>query len=204
MKKVLTFAAAAIAASFVSVSAQASIIDFVAEAAGNERGVASGTQVTINGNVITLNSNFSPYFDDLSAGRPAGLGVCRVLDAGAQCDPSDDDSIDGEGGIAEYVEVVFDSPFSINGLSFYDSDHVSIDDSAGQLLINGMLTTFADAVAAAANGDFAGLESIRFTYVNTDFYIGSISDVPIPGAIPLLLSGLAGLGFAGRKKKKTA
>jgi len=29
----------------------------------------------------------------------------------------------------------------------------------------------------------------------------TVSDVPIPGAIPLLLSGLAGLGFSTRKKK---
>ena len=32
----------------------------------------------------------------------------------------------------------------------------------------------------------------------------TVSDVPIPGAIPLLLSGLAGLGFASKKKKKEA
>ncbi len=29
-----------------------------------------------------------------------------------------------------------------------------------------------------------------------------VSEVPIPGALPLLLSGLAGLGFASRRKKK--
>ncbi|MEM9617457.1 MAG: VPLPA-CTERM sorting domain-containing protein [Pseudomonadota bacterium] len=29
----------------------------------------------------------------------------------------------------------------------------------------------------------------------------TVSEVPIPGAIPLLLSGIAGLGFASRKKK---
>ncbi len=30
----------------------------------------------------------------------------------------------------------------------------------------------------------------------------TIADVPIPGAIPFLITGLAGLGFASRKKKK--
>ena len=32
----------------------------------------------------------------------------------------------------------------------------------------------------------------------------TVSDVPIPGALPLLISGIAGLGFASRKKKKAA
>ncbi|MEM9494428.1 MAG: VPLPA-CTERM sorting domain-containing protein [Pseudomonadota bacterium] len=32
----------------------------------------------------------------------------------------------------------------------------------------------------------------------------SVSQVPVPAALPLLISGLAGLGFASRRRKKTA
>ena len=41
---------------------------------------------------------------------------------------------------------------------------------------------------------------------NTAQLIGrvTVSEVPIPAAIPLFLSGIAGLGFAGRMRKKKA
>ena len=212
MKKLLTFAAATLAASFVSVAANAATLDFVAEAAGNERGVASGTVVNVGGVNVQLNSNFSPYFDDLSGGRPGGLGVCRVLDVNDQCDPAGDDSTDGDMGVNEWSEVVFvDGPFDIKGFSFHDGMHINLNnDNVGQILVtvNGgaaQLLTFAQVVAAAAADQFLNVTSIRFDYVDTEFYISAIvGDVPIPGAIPLLLSGLAGLGFASRRKKKTA
>jgi len=44
-------------------------------------------------------------------------------------------------------------------------------------------------------GPFSGLEP------DYNDFIFSVQEVPIPGAAILLLSGLAGLGFAGRKKK---
>ena len=58
-------------------------------------------------------------------------------------------------------------------------------------------------MAAMGIQDAIGLQ---LAYVNTDFYLEAmeISDVPIPAALPLLLSGLAGLGFASRRKKKAA
>jgi len=34
--------------------------------------------------------------------------------------------------------------------------------------------------------------------------VAAVTETPIPGAIPLLLTGIAGLGFASKKKKKTA
>ena len=205
MKKFLTFAAATCAASFISVSAHATTVDFVEEAAGNERGVESGAILDIGGISIQLNSNFNPYFDDvLPSGAPGGLGVCQVLD-GNECDPSDDDNIT----VGEYVELVFlDGALDLTSLSFNDGDHNSLDaDNVSQvsIIINdgaAMILTFADAVQMAAAGTFEGVSSIRFDFVDTDFYIDSLSSVPIPGAIPLLLSGIAGLGFASRKKKK--
>ena len=65
------------------------------------------------------------------------------------------------------------------------------------------ITTFANLVAMAIAGDFVGVRSFAIGYVDTEFYLSSISEVPIPGAIPLLLSGLAGLGVFARKNKGT-
>ena len=143
-----------------------------------------------------------------------GLGVCRVLDQNAQCADSGDDSIDGENGIAEAVNILFSNgPINIFGLSFRDGNHNQINDSLGLLQYTigfgngtntGLITsTFADLVALAAGG-IADVSFINLGYNNTDFYLESISDVPLPGALPLLISGIAGLGFASRKKKKAA
>jgi len=219
MNKIFTFAATALAAASVSFSAHATVIDFGAFAIGNER--AANATETVNGVNLGFSSNFIAYFDDLSSGLPAGLGVCRDVTMLSQCTDPSDDSIDGELGVDEYVAVAFlDAAFdptttNLVGLSFRDGAHNQINDSNGQLtwavfgaggaLIAGATSSFADLVALAAIG-WQGVSSIRLTYFDTDFYLEAVtvSDVPIPAALPLLLSGLAGLGFAARKKKRAA
>ena len=219
--------AAIAATTLMAGAAHATPISFADEADTNgERGVPDGTVLNIGGlNIsflagtlagdgrIELNS-FSAYLDSSSNGLPGGLGVCRVLDSDNQCDPSGDDSTDGDNGINEAVSLFFeDGPINIFGLSFRDGNHNQINDSSGLIdyaiffddgTNTGLVTsTFADLVALASAG-LRDVLAINLGFNNTEFYLESLSDVPIPGALPLLISGLAGLGFASRKKKKAA
>jgi len=227
MKKL--FAAAAVSVAMAVAPASAGTISFADFAAGNEGGIENRSSVNFDGTVITFVSGtgsaasgrfstteFNPYFDDVSGGKPAGVGVCRRLDGpggvgdtGADCFNPGDDSIDGEQGINEMLVLIFSGGFDIRMLSFRDGDHNDINNSSGLIswgayTIAGFIggtNTFAELVALAAAGGLQGVNELGLSYVDTDFYLEAVSDVPIPGAIPLLLSGLAGLGFASRKKK---
>lgn len=182
-----------------------------------------GTAVRLN----TLVAGTVPYLDGPGGGEPtAGLGVCGTLDSNAQCDPSNDDNITTD----EAIQVQFvNGPFSVAFIKFVGEGHVDFNgNNVNTLLIgvngstNATRYSFASAVAAATGGVFAALNSIEFYFDDAaliaslglnvlnpqqltangeQFYVQALSDVPVPGAIPLLLSGLAGLGFAARRKK---
>ena len=221
-------AAAAVSVGLAFAPAQAAILDFANEADTNgERGVAPGSLITIDGFTVQLltftggaNSNGlpgaggNPYLD---AGN-AGLGVCQVLDMNAQCAPSSDDSVQqvttpaGAPAI-EAIGLQFLSPVNVLDLVFVDGRHNPInamnDGTVDVFLTQSsnptFTTTFSNLVMMVTSGDpqFQMLNFIGFAFVDKAFYISSITieEVPIPGAIPLLLSGLAGLGFASRKRK---
>jgi len=221
MRKLLVIAAITAA---TLAPANAAFIDFIAEADGpnGERGVTSGSFITIDGVSLQLAADFdfggpnarsiNPYFD---AGN-AGLGACQALDADRQCAPSNDDNVTEQENLTiffrEFGAQNLNS-FDILSFEFRDAGHNIIDANNDGLVtidnFKGMVRTelFTTFIAMAEMGDdfFQNVGALRLFYENKEFYLSTmtINDMPIPGAIPLLISGLAGLGFASRRRRKT-
>lgn len=201
-----------------AVSASAVSLDFVAEASSNERGVADGTTID-NANTGNLAVTFSAtggsaYFDDLSGGKPAGLGVCTTLTTGAQCNPSDDDNITTGEAVFLKFEVDDGSGFLggvLNSATFWNAGHTGTFDGTFDYSLDGG-TTWIDSVALANNFDFGGVsftaDGIGFRFDETggdEFYIGNldVTPVPLPAGVWLMLAGLGGLACAGRSRART-
>lgn len=211
--------------------ASAAKIDLGEFARLNGGGVANGATLTVDGVTITFTAGgalgeegagltFFPYFDDYFQGRAGGLGVCRALDIrpvgnvpGGDCQRADRAGISGEGGVQEFIMLSFEDPYNVNAISFRDGAHNPINQSAGRLrfffafadqTFASGLTTFADLTTRAAAGEFQEVSAFSLGYVDTAFYIDSISDMPIPGGAILLISGLGGLAFAARRRNRSA
>jgi len=204
---------AALAASMISGAASATVIDFVAEAgARGERGLADGTilntpemgglNLQFSGGIGKIKSDFAYFNAATPNGSPQGLGTCTTLDSLNQCNPEYDDVVASN----EWVQVGFvDGPFDVRALSFVGGGNASLDNSNGLIKISTSLNSIVSVVtmtfAQASTNAFGLVDWIRFQFAGTEFVVASISDIPLPGALPLLLSGLAGLGFAARRKK---
>ena len=140
---------------------------------------------------------------------------------GSSCTNAGDDSIDGDDGVdAESVFLEFAEAFDVRSISFRDGEHNVIDGdqtirfNAGfaggepslivALMRPDQVFTIEEILALAASGALDNVTALWFGFGGsnaTEFYVEAISDVPLPGALPLLISGIAGLGFASRRRK---
>lgn len=135
------------------------------------------------------------------------------LGAYSEDNPNDDQT---QFDSAEAIEFSFDSVVSLTDVEFNAGGDVNCSAYGSEgpcgmfnLTIDGV---FVGAIAAIDNLAFLGtgmtflLEAITegAGFTVAQFTVGDVSDVPVPGAFPLLAAGLAGLGFAYRRKRDIA
>lgn len=165
------------------------------------------------------------YFDAGSA----GLGACgKVSAANGQCSPGNDDNVGSAGGTAnsagpsfEILTLTFNTAVMFDDLTLAGEGHGIFN---GALKINGTLFddsvvgTFVDngadssSLSVASLAVLAGLGASsvwNFEYIPTgtisstdEFYIDSVtvSAIPLPASLLLLLGGLGGLRLVGRRR----
>lgn len=224
MRKLISTVAASVAL-FGVAHATPVVIDFEGASAGD---IVSNQLpgVTVSGTVfgaMIFDTN-NPTGGDNDLGGPltrvgpdfgsvAGGNVLIISEDGDSSDPDDNAS----GGI-----FTFDFDQAVTFLGF---DGVDFTDSGANLIVRLFDTSAtevftydfgAESMAEVGDNEFysffgnvfgAGIAGIATATIELtgsgaiDNLTFDVADVPIPGAIPLLISGIAGLGFAARRKK---
>ena len=192
----------AIAAFAFTASASAASFDFLTEASGNEHGgdplvfMSDGVTLTASGYEFGVGTTYNAYLD-----QGAGLGVCKILDGGDQCAPASDDNVT----LNEVLKIVLEGANTLKDLVFLNGSHGAVDSGAEILVRIGGTGMFSPFTFGALS--MASLSGNIFEFMvdtdGNDFYIRSISAVPVPAAVLLFGSALLSMfGFSRRKSAK--
>ena len=212
----------AVAASFCcGQAAQATVINFGAEGAANERVLPIPTRETLNGYVLNFVGTGNSTFAGPVNGNPTGWGACSVIGADGLCADMSDEAVNGN----ESIQLLFirDSGFGartvdLGGWSFVDENGLSLDDTQSSLSFQLIdqnfvftprtVTTFSDLVSLAIAGQITDIIGFHLFAEGTPFFLQTltiddgISEVPAPAALPLFLAGLAGIGFSEFRNRR--
>lgn len=159
----------------------------------------SGSGISVVGSAT--NSAGSTVVDAYFDKGSAGLGVCSGF-SGSQCSPSNDDNVGAIGGSGnvgdgsiETLVLTFSQEVSLDEIIFAGEGH---GDFNGSVKVNGNPETpLSNALMLGLVGTIFEFEYIpQLSGVGNEFYIESVtvSAVPLPAALPLFLSMLAGMG----------
>lgn len=211
MKTFISLAAAAFAVA--ATPASAGVLDFAG--LGQDEALLPGDTISFADpavDVVVVGTGFiGNETGSLASGL--GLGVCNDATGSQVCD--DDPAIEAN----EFLDLVFltAEAVTISDITFLASDGMDISESittnVDVLTDNGaFFGTLGGLSALIAAGDalFADTFTFSISALDEAFFIGAINlnddtgVIPVPAALPLLLSGLAGLGFAGRRRKQAA
>lgn len=211
----------AVAAAVLSTasSAHAVTFDFVAYALNNEHAAPlagetltnSGISVTTTARNLANTVGYLAYFDDLSGGEPGGLGVCKGIGGGGECDPSEDDNI----GKNEVIELLFNTAVVINFIELSNGTHIDLYNGNFGVAIGGTPTSTGDFTQYLAQAVVNGIAGVgtKFSFISNSSFSGQESnenllyiskidvsrDVPEPATMTLF--GLAAAGLAARRRK---
>ena len=146
------------------------------------------------------------FLDAYDGGLPGGLGVCSSTSctSGVAGANTGDDNTSGAAG-GETLTLMFTQAVELGEIIFRDANHLLAN---GTIILNGVERTITNGMLGAGVLAAIGLvQTWVFAYGGTnptEFYVTTLTTVPIPPAVLLFGSALFGVGFMSRRKKAKA